>query len=196
MAAKKERPNGCETALLRALQQIATVCEQSATGSAVIPRLKQFATDCNNQRLQSPIQTAQNPVVEHKDRMRLWVTSRLSLWGLCASRGMHSGRFASRLGCAGSGKKDAERRPNERRILHRRAHRRKLYPHNVILPRKGRIFPLLGLWSDVNLYRCSLGHTARLLRQIGFKSHALQRTACPKVPEAVFAPQKKWFLRH
>jgi hypothetical protein len=47
MAAKKERPNGCETALLRALQQIATVCELSATVSPVNPRLKQFATDCN-----------------------------------------------------------------------------------------------------------------------------------------------------
>jgi hypothetical protein len=39
-----------ESADFRVLQPIATVCEPSATASAVNPHLQQFATDCNNHR--------------------------------------------------------------------------------------------------------------------------------------------------
>jgi hypothetical protein len=55
-----------ESADLRVLQPIATVCERSASVSAVNPRLKQFATDCNIQRQKGHSQAAKNPVVEHK----------------------------------------------------------------------------------------------------------------------------------
>jgi hypothetical protein len=55
-----------KSADLRVLQPIATVCERSATVSAVNPRLKQFATDCNIHRQQSHSHAAKNPVVEHK----------------------------------------------------------------------------------------------------------------------------------
>jgi hypothetical protein len=55
-----------EPADFRFLQQNATVCEQSATILACSPRLKQFATDCNNQSPQRPRRDSQNPVVEHK----------------------------------------------------------------------------------------------------------------------------------
>jgi hypothetical protein len=46
--------------------QIATVCEQSATVSVVGWRLQQFATNCNIQRSEDGSQATQNPVVEHQ----------------------------------------------------------------------------------------------------------------------------------
>jgi hypothetical protein len=55
-----------KSADFRVLQPIATVCELSATISAVSPHLKQSATDCNMPGSEDSPQTAQNPVVEHK----------------------------------------------------------------------------------------------------------------------------------
>jgi hypothetical protein len=52
--ARRKKDWAAETALLGVLQQIATVCEQSATVPAVNPRLIQIATDCNNHRLRRP----------------------------------------------------------------------------------------------------------------------------------------------
>jgi hypothetical protein len=49
------------------LQQIATVCELSATVSVLNPRLKQIATTSGSE---DRLQTYENPVVEHKDGMR------------------------------------------------------------------------------------------------------------------------------
>jgi hypothetical protein len=71
---------------LRVLQPIATVCERSATVSAVNQRLKQFATDCNIHRQQSPLPGSQKPVVEHKGSSDdlvdfvLYVAHLRSLW--------------------------------------------------------------------------------------------------------------------
>jgi hypothetical protein len=48
------------------LQPIATVCEPSATISAVSQYLKQSATVCNITGSEDAPQTAKNPVVEHK----------------------------------------------------------------------------------------------------------------------------------
>jgi hypothetical protein len=50
----------------RVLQPIATVCEPSATISAVSPHLKQSATDCNMPGSEASPKTTPNPVVEHK----------------------------------------------------------------------------------------------------------------------------------
>jgi len=50
-----------ESADFRGLQHIATVCEPSATVSAVNPRLKQFATDCNNHRQRRQRPDSQRP---------------------------------------------------------------------------------------------------------------------------------------
>jgi hypothetical protein len=68
--ARRKKDWAAETALLGVLQQIATVCEQSATVPAANPRLKQFATVCNILWRQRPLQTTQNPVVEHKHKRR------------------------------------------------------------------------------------------------------------------------------
>jgi hypothetical protein len=50
-----------ESTDFRVLQPIATVCEQSATLSAVSPRLKQFATDCNTHQQQRPPPDSRKP---------------------------------------------------------------------------------------------------------------------------------------